>query len=199
LDTGIYWFIHKHRVFINVNQPLQLHAINTSLPLELSPLVMDTDEFKISPRFEKVIEDFDKKLRRSVESRTLNIPAPSDLCQSRLGILFSGGIDCTTLAALAHDFIPRDEPIDLLNVAFENPRSAERERDYEVPDRITGRKSWHQLMAQAPQRTWRFIEINVPYKEYLETKPRILKLMKPSNSVMDLVIFFGFKSFPNLP
>jgi asparagine synthetase B (glutamine-hydrolysing) len=41
---------------------------------------------------------------------------------ARLAILFSGGVDCTTIARFAHDVLPPKEPIDLLNVAFENPR-----------------------------------------------------------------------------
>ncbi|KAJ3211575.1 Asparagine synthetase domain-containing protein 1 [Clydaea vesicula] len=41
----------------------------------------------------------------------------------RLGILFSGGLDCMSLAAIANSYIPEGEPIDLFNVAFENPRA----------------------------------------------------------------------------
>lgn len=40
-----------------------------------------------------------------------------------MGILFSGGLDCLCLAALADRFLPEGEAIDLLNVGFENPRS----------------------------------------------------------------------------
>jgi asparagine synthetase B (glutamine-hydrolysing) len=59
---------------------------------------------------------------------------------ARLGILFSGGIDCSIVAYLANQlvletyyicdltqvlfsYIPCEEPIDLINVAFENPRT----------------------------------------------------------------------------
>jgi len=42
---------------------------------------------------------------------------------ARVGILFSGGLDCLCLAALADKFLPEGEAIDLLNVGFENPRS----------------------------------------------------------------------------
>ena len=42
---------------------------------------------------------------------------------ARVGILFSGGLDCLCLAALADRFLPEGEAIDLLNVGFENPRS----------------------------------------------------------------------------
>ena len=41
---------------------------------------------------------------------------------SKVGILFSGGLDCMCLAALADRYVPKNEPIDLLNVSFENPR-----------------------------------------------------------------------------
>ncbi|RUP12915.1 hypothetical protein BC936DRAFT_139771, partial [Jimgerdemannia flammicorona] len=41
---------------------------------------------------------------------------------ARIAILFSGGLDCITLAALADRHLPLGEAIDLLNVAFENPR-----------------------------------------------------------------------------
>ncbi|POW01141.1 hypothetical protein PSHT_12714 [Puccinia striiformis] len=45
----------------------------------------------------------------------------SPLIQSKMAILFSGGLDCTTLALLAHSHIPLTESIDLVNVAFEMP------------------------------------------------------------------------------
>lgn len=38
---------------------------------------------------------------------------------SKLAILFSGGLDSAVLAGLAHQFMPLDEQIDLLNVSFE--------------------------------------------------------------------------------
>ena len=86
--------------------------------------------------------------------------------------------------------VPPDEPIDLLNVAFENPRKiavqvegnvyALRKREkkqklrdpldystvtvtYDVPDRITGRQEVEELRRLCPRRKWNFLEINVPY------------------------------------
>ena len=35
-----------------------------------------------------------------------------------MAVLFSGGLDSTVLAALAHRHVPPGEPIDLLNVCF---------------------------------------------------------------------------------
>ncbi|KAI9141651.1 asparagine synthase [Paraphysoderma sedebokerense] len=51
--------------------------------------------------------------------------SPSSSSSAKIAILFSGGIDCTVLALLTHLCIPEHESIDLLNVAFENPRIME--------------------------------------------------------------------------
>ena len=77
--------------------------------------------------------------------------------------------------------IPLDEPIDLLNVAFENPRkiklqkdglsrrnktekllskseeSHEVERTYSVPDRNTGLLELEELRRTCPGRIWNFV------------------------------------------
>lgn len=42
--------------------------------------------------------------------------------EAHVAVLFSGGLDCATLALLADRSVPAEQPIDLLNVAFENPR-----------------------------------------------------------------------------
>jgi len=55
----------------------------------------------------------------------LNVLTPPKLEVSenvRIAILFSGGLDCTVLARMAHDLLPPEQHIDLINVAFENPR-----------------------------------------------------------------------------
>jgi asparagine synthetase B (glutamine-hydrolysing) len=64
-------------------------------------------------------------LSESLKLRILNIPEPprSDPNSNvRLAVLFSGGLDCTVLARMAHDILPPEQQIDLINVAFENPR-----------------------------------------------------------------------------
>ena len=58
---------------------------------------------------------------------------------------------------------------------------------YDVPDRITGRKSLEELKRLVPDREWRFVVVNVPFREMMAERSRILNLMAPLNSVMDLV------------
>ncbi|KAI8444133.1 asparagine synthase-domain-containing protein [Phakopsora pachyrhizi] len=129
--------------------------------------------------------------------------------ESRVAVLFSGGLDCTTLALLAHSHIPPSESIDLLNVAFENTllisnnnqtkriqkdseKSSADNHDsnttFDVPDRQTGERSWRELSKLTPGRDWRFVRVDVQMAEYLEHKEKIIKLMRPNLTVMDLSI-----------
>lgn len=127
-----------------------------------------------------------------VNPESLNTPAAT------LAVLFSGGLDCTVLACLSHDFLDPKEPIDLLNVAFENPRVHRRPKDdteaenyspYELcPDRITGRASFTELQKVCPDRQWRFIAVNVPYEETLAHREEVVSLIHPHNTEMDLSI-----------
>ena len=66
-----------------------------------------------------------EQLTESLKLRVLNVPFPPGLDQNhkvRIAVLFSGGLDCTVLARLVHDILPLDQNIDLINVAFQNPR-----------------------------------------------------------------------------
>ncbi|CAH7677319.1 asparagine synthase-domain-containing protein [Phakopsora pachyrhizi] len=129
--------------------------------------------------------------------------------ESRVAVLFSGGLDCTTLALLAHSHIPPSESIDLLNVAFENTQSISNNHQtkriqkdsekssadnhdsnttFDVPDCQTGERLWRELSKLTPGRNWRFVRVDVRMDEYLEHKEKIIKLMRPNLTVMDLSI-----------
>jgi len=106
---------------------------------------------------------------------------------AKVAVLFSGGLDCTVLARIAHEYVPIDEPIELLNVAFENLRVAKaaennrwgtKKKDgkggmqppvetaedagknvYDLcPDRSTGLQSYEELRKTCPDREWRFVK-----------------------------------------
>lgn len=88
--------------------------------------------------------------------------------------------------SLGHRHVDPEEPIDLLNVAFENPRKilvqaegnigalTKREKklkmkdrmdyssidiSYHVPDRATGLQELEELRRLSPNRTWNFVSI----------------------------------------
>lgn len=144
------------------------------------------------------VEQIEQHLKQAVRLRVNDIPdhlhAHLDSTSAKVAVLFSGGLDCTLLARLAHDVLPPAEPIDLLNVAFENPRTIAARKDalsspYEsCPDRITGRSSFQELRNVCPGRLWRFVAINIPYAESLAHQPTIIDLMYPHNTEMDLSI-----------
>jgi asparagine synthetase B (glutamine-hydrolysing) len=130
------------------------------------------------------------QLYGSLKPRILNIlvpPGHNERQKVRIAVLFSGGLDCTVLARIAHDLLPADQEIDLLNVAFENPRTinavektsqAEKQKTassvdvttgeasetiscYEkCPDRETGRKAFRELKSVCTGRLWRFVAVS---------------------------------------
>lgn len=112
-----------------------------------------------------------QQMTESLKLRVLNVPEPPAHDagnDTRVAVLFSGGLDCTILARMASDLVPSDQGIDLINVAFENPRLAAKADNspgapslYEAcPDRITGRKSFAELTTVCPARRWRFIAVS---------------------------------------
>ncbi|KAK5653944.1 hypothetical protein OQA88_7869 [Cercophora sp. LCS_1] len=145
-----------------------------------------------------------QRLLESLRLRVLNVPQPISVdvaVPPRIAVLFSGGLDCTVLARLTHDLLEPDQEIDLINVAFENPRVvAQLEKDtkgslvdfYEAcPDRITGRKSFAELLNVCPGRGFRFLAVNVPYSEALAHRSQVVSLIFPHNTEMDLSIAYA--------
>lgn len=77
-------------------------------------------------------------LSRSLCRRLLSIPA---LHSNPLCILFSGGIDCTLLAAMCALVLPPNCSVDLINCAFVGNRKS----SILSPDRIAARHSFNEL------------------------------------------------------
>ncbi|POV97627.1 hypothetical protein PSTT_14949 [Puccinia striiformis] len=136
--------------------------------------------------------------RSQLISVICSLSSRTDAHDSKVAILFSGGLDCTTLALLAHSHIPLTESIDLVNVAFENTRAAANSKRnnnqtanpdvFSVPDRRTGEESWKELCQLTPGRIWKFVKVDVRIVDYLKYKDQIMELMWPNDTVMDLSI-----------
>ncbi|KAL5334716.1 asparagine synthase-domain-containing protein [Aspergillus crustosus] len=146
-----------------------------------------------------VLRELEEKMRHSLALRIQNVREPPSLGDSKvkIAVLFSGGLDCTLLARLAHDILPVEETIDLLNVAFENPRvvaaaangSEATVSAYEnCPDRITGRAAFAELQRICPARNWRFVAIDIPYAVTITHRDTVKRLVRPHNTEMDLSI-----------
>lgn len=131
----------------------------------------------------------------SVSRLTTDIPMPTH--GSRLGILFSGGLDSSVLAALADQHLPITEAIDLINVSFGQDKAAFEE----APDRQTVLCTDPQgLLALATlrrlsARPWNFIRVDVTPDQVLsalrqleESLSHIFALVSPQNTMMDITI-----------
>lgn len=146
-------------------------------------------------------------LGEAVRRRVQHLLHQSNPHQAKVAILFSGGLDSMILAVLADRYIPADQPIDLLNVAFKlqesklNQGSVKNKRNnnkghvipddvatskFDVPDRITGRAGLQELAALSPERKWNFVEINITQEELREMRVKnICHLVHPLDTVLD--------------
>ncbi|XP_047544798.1 asparagine synthetase domain-containing protein CG17486 [Vanessa atalanta] len=138
----------------------------------------------------KTVTDITSLLEKSVRVRVETQPNKCKNCiksemscvHCTTGILFSGGLDCTILSLIADKYVPKDQPIDLINVAFKTKNND----SYDVPDRITGRQSFEELKRICSSRMWIFREVNVP-KEKLEKYQSLIigDLVYPRRTILD--------------
>lgn len=165
------------------NKPSETPHFNQNLP-KAAPQPMSVRSASVA-----ILQSL---LEAALDVRLNSLPTSNDHQQPRTAVLFSGGLDCSTLARMMHDILPHNEPIDLLNVAFENPRISNNltaEESYsQCPDRITALATYAELIEVCPERLWRLVKIDVPYTETLAHRPTIKKLMYPHATEMDLSI-----------
>lgn len=95
---------------------------------------------------------------------------------AKVAILFSGGIDSTVIAIICNNFIPKDESIDLLNVAFKD----------DAPDRLTAINAYEALSNLFPERIFNLVQINPSQNELEQLRSeRIRFLIYPCQTVLD--------------
>ncbi|CAL7938955.1 unnamed protein product [Xylocopa violacea] len=199
---------------------------NMSTCLHLHPNIKDLEYLENSPYFEnsyktlehllenKVIaERVDSLLQLLYKAVEIRIKKQSRFCKiciklalngenvacnhAKIGILFSGGLDSAILTLIADKYVPQDEPIDLINVAFEksintlrksNRNNEEQcmEDQYDVPDRKTGKQTFMELSKICPKRRWNFVEVNISQAELQKYRSsRICNLLHPLCTVLD--------------
>lgn len=83
---------------------------------------------------------------------------------TKIGILFSGGIDCTIIAALADRHVNKMDSIDLINVSFEKVKRQSQQKSminvietYNTPDRISAIDSLKELQVLCPNRYFKMV------------------------------------------
>lgn len=204
---------------IGVNSPLEspflikedsLHAYN------FESILKEYIKSSSSDIFTRLLENNDvscvcdeviMRLENSLKDRISATPSFCREClasgssrcdHARIGILFSGGIDCTILAVLTDKLLDPSQPIDLINVSFQKIIRTKTSvlPDYKTPDRVSAYQSLEELMQMNPNRIWNLVEVDVTRDELDEAlKSRISHLVYPLNTVLDeslgCVLWFG--------
>ncbi|XP_061991324.1 uncharacterized protein LOC133709560 isoform X2 [Rosa rugosa] len=96
-----------------------------------------------------------------------------------VAVLFSGGLDSMIIAALLHEYLDPSYEIDLLNVSFDGQSA---------PDRISAKAGVSELRRIAPLRKWKLVEIDADLSNLTFETKRVLSLINPANTYMDLNI-----------
>ena len=161
-----------------VSAPMPLPFISSSsLPSSSLPLVKEEDEME--------------------EERRVGPPA-------RVAVLYSGGLDCQVLAALAHLQLTKEEeaeedaagaaasaaaaPIDLINVCFDYRGG------HQSPDRLAALAGWLELRGLFPSRRWRLLLVDIDdYEKEVKGEEGVVKrLILPCHTPMDFNIACAF-------
>eukprot|EP01043_Picozoa_sp_COSAG02_P031378 COSAG02_NODE_2045_length_10020_cov_2.699224_4_plen_1005_part_00 len=169
---------------------------------------IETESPEIAASADQLLDALDRAVRRRVEIAPPPTPlsnADGELSGARVAVLFSGGVDCMVIAALAHRHRPPDEPIDLLNVAFGS--AAQPSTDAEsgstdtadrhcTPDRKSAIAGLLELRKIAPTRRWQLICVNrdLDISNLSTGKAEALPLMFPAVTVMDFTIAYALRS-----
>jgi asparagine synthetase B (glutamine-hydrolysing) len=110
------------------------------------------------------------------------------IADSGAAVLFSGGVDCAVLAALAHRHLPPGKPIELINVAY----GVNDDARARAPDRITAVAGIEALRAAFPDREWSLTLVDVSPSKVEAARARIMGLIAPLGTVMDFSLGAAF-------
>ncbi|XP_076294578.1 asparagine synthetase domain-containing protein 1 [Lasioglossum baleicum] len=199
---------------------------DTTTNIHLHPSIKDLECFENSFHFEQsyktleyLLENKDihervthlsQLLHKAVDVRIKKQPKLCKTCiklvlhgetvtcdHAKIGVLFSGGLDSAILALIANTYVPQNECIDLINVAFEKSvktstnSSVYNEKQivhdqYDVPDRKTGKQTFLELLNICPNRKWNFVEVNITQAELQKYRSsRICHLLYPLCTILD--------------
>ena len=93
-------------------------------------------------------------------------------------MLFSGGIDSTLIARLLDFVLPKNETIDLVNLAFRA----------DAPDRESGLAAYKELKLLSPNRIYNLIILDKCLEDVENVKKHLMETIYPKSTHMDFNI-----------
>ncbi|OQR95727.1 cGMP-dependent protein kinase [Thraustotheca clavata] len=183
--TGVFYVQITSLLPIHVpwNNTRKLSPLILPSDTRLENLPFTSDIVSSSPSMLTAAKELLRVLSHAVGVRIQSIPI-INYPEPRVGVLFSGGLDSVVLGALAHFYLPEDEPLELYNICFDAYQQS--------PDRKAALASWRELRELFPQRDFRFVEMNVPYLEVTKAQPTVVSLIQPCDTHMDFNIGSAF-------
>lgn len=167
------------------------HALSKE-PFHLKELNLSLSNEELAARTKKLHAELSKACL--IRQETIH-PLYESSGTIHVGVLFSGGLDCTVVAALLaqnYKCTGKDVEIDLITVGFENPRTEKMPLD--LPDRILAEQSWMELCSlfQGTCVSFRLVQVDVSYAQWLCHKNAVQELIHPTSTEMDLSIAIAF-------
>ena len=97
---------------------------------------------------------------------------------SKIAILFSGGIDSAMIAGYVDELYPPEESIDLINIVFQK----------DAADRKTGLEAYQELQQRNPKRRFNLILVDKTLEDLQQHEENLLDLIYPKQTHMDFNI-----------
>ncbi|CAH8565994.1 unnamed protein product [Schistosoma turkestanicum] len=176
--------LHRNQNYCNIYIPTTLEEVQQKFLDLLSAVVHDS-------------VNFDLLSDTNYTSTVLGVSGENRQSGSLFGLLFSGGLDSSVIAALLDRFVPEDQSIDLINVAFQRKvtgvpvnntdcsNASSLISAEEAPDRQTAIKSYEELCKLSTGRKWNLIKINVNVSEISEARVKhVWPLLLPEHTTV---------------
>lgn len=191
---------------IRLERKSRIFELSLDMPASSATLSTTTGTIPDTNHRDNLTRQFIAVLKRSITKRINRMISPivnigEDMTLSRIGVLFSGGIDSVLLTALLCSClsdlysVSTQTVIDLINVSFYDGESiipGGVSTSDPSPDRLAAVLAVTELRKLHPHCLLNLVHVDVSSAERIQSEDHIKQLIYPSNTHMDLNIGTAF-------